>query len=223
MATLKTSAAQEAAPVTPAAAAGYMPTNLRDAAYMGAHSSETLGSCARFLLNVQPNVLEAGIAEDNLKQLRSGWETRYSELHSGQRYMVKEGKYIPIDDKAEVSQGTETAFFTIGTATAYTQQAFGKLKSEEPEKHSIVKQWREAFQKYCSNRANEMLAILRRAEAAKEPRTRKTNDWVQSAAELFQKMKDQRKNKHSKGDTTAPAEAKLLAAIAAFYAALNAE
>jgi hypothetical protein len=174
-----------AAPVTPAAAAGYRPENLRDAAYMGAHSSETLGSCARFLLDVQPNVLEAGIEDENLKQLRSGWEVRYSELHSGQRYMVKEGKYIPIDDKAEVSQGTETAFFTIGTATAYTQQAFGKLKGEEPEKHAIVKQWREAFQKYCSNRANEMLSILRRAQAAKEPRTRKTNDWIMKPRPLL--------------------------------------
>jgi hypothetical protein len=223
MATRQAPAAPAAPVITPASVAGWMPTNLKDAAYMGAHSSETLGGCAKFLLRTQPNVLEAGITEDNLKQLKEGWEVRYSELHSGQRYMVKEGKYIPIADDAEVSQGTETAFFTIGTATAYTQQAFGKLKSEEPEKHAIVKEWREAFQKYCSNRANEMLAILRRAEAAKEPRTRKTNDWVQSAAELFQKMKDQRKNKHSKGDTTAPAEAKLLAAIAAFYAALNAE
>jgi hypothetical protein len=211
--------------VTPAAAAGYVPQNLKDAAYMGAHSQETLASCAMFLKNIQPNVVEAGISDDNLKQLKTGWELRYSELHPGASYMVKEGKYIPLEGvkSEDIPKGTEVVCFTIAVATAYTQQAFGKLKSEEPEKHAIIKQWRESFQKYYSNRANEMLAILRRQEAAAAPRTRKTNDWVQSAAELFQKMKDQRKNKQAKGDTTAPAEAKLIAAIAAFYAALNAE
>ena len=207
--------------VAPAAASGYRPMNLKDAAYQSAHSSETLAACAMFLQDAQPNVLEAGISEDNLKELKTGWELRYTELHPGDRYMVKEGKFIPIAKDAKVSEGTETLFFTIGTATAYTQQAFGKLKSEEPEKHAIVKQWREGFQKYCSNRANEMLSILRRAQAAKEPRTRKTNDWAETATNAFKALKDQRKNKAAKGDTTAPPELKFVMAIAAFYAVLN--
>jgi len=78
MATRQIPAAQEAAPVTPAAAAGYRPENLRDAAYMGAHSAETLAACAMFLRDIQPNVVTEDITEDNLKQLKDGWAVRYA-------------------------------------------------------------------------------------------------------------------------------------------------
>jgi len=225
MATLKTSAAQEAAPVTPAAAAGYRPENLRDAAYMGAHSAETLASCAMFLRDIQPNVVDSDITEDNMKQLKDGWAVRYAERFPGDLYMVKEGKYIPLKGvkTEDIPKGTETAFFTLGVALGYTTHAFGQLGQSEPEKHSIIKKWREDFQKYVSNRKNEMLSIIRKDAAAGKTQKRVTNDWTASAKKMFDALKDQRKNKAAKGDTSAPPEAKLKAAIEAFYAALAAE
>lgn len=190
---------------------------------MGAHSSETLASCAGFLKDIQPDVVEKGISEDNLKQLKEGWAVRYAELHPGDLYMVKEGNYIPIKTGDKVAKGTETAFFTIGVALGYSTHSFGALKADEPGKHAIVGKWREDFQKYVSNRKTEIMSILRKLAGEGKKRTRVPNDWTASAKLMFQAMKDQRKNKQAKGDPSAPPEAKLIAAIAAFYAALNAE
>ena len=225
MATRQAPAAPAAPVITPAAAAGYRPENLRDAAYMGAHSSETLASCAMFLRDKQPNVVTEDITEENMKQLKEGWAVRYAERFPGDLYMVKEGKYIPlVDVKTEdIPKGTETAFFTLGVALSLTQHAFGQLGQHEPEKHAIIKKWREDFQKYVSNRKGDMLSIIRKDAAAGKTQKRVTNDWTASAKKMFDALKDQRKNKAAKGDTSAPPEAKLKAAIDAFYAVLAAE
>lgn len=225
MATNQLPAAPAAPVITPATVAGYRPENLRDAAYMGAHSSETLASCALFLRDIQPNVVDSDITEGNMKQLRDGWAVRYAEKFSGDLYMIKEGKYIPLKGikTEDIPKGTETAFFTLGVALGFTTHAFGQLGQREPEKHSIIKKWREDFQKYVSNRKNEMLAIIRKDAAAGKAQKRVTNDWTASAKKMFDALKDQRKNKAAKGDTSAPPEAKLKAAIDAFYAALAAE
>ena len=225
MATRQLPAAPAAPVVTPATVAGYRPENLRDAAYMGAHSSETLASCAMFVRDVQPNVVTEDITEGNLKQLKEGWAVRYAERFPGDLYMVKEGKYIPLKGvkTEDIPKGTETAFFTLGVAMGLTTHAFGVLGQQEPEKHAIIKQWREDWQKYFSNRKNEMLAIIRKDAAAGKTQKRVTNDWTASAKKMFDALKDQRKNKAAKGDTSAPPEAKLKAAIDAFYAVLAAD
>ena len=214
--------------VSPAQASGFRPETLRDAAYQGAHSAETLAACARFLRDIQPDILEAGIKEEHRKELNEGWQVRFNELHPADLFIVKEGLYIKVADrKVKLPDGTVTAEFGVGLAMGLTSQEFGKLKGEDPNKHAIIRGWRESFSKYCSGRLAEMISILTKdakaAELAANGGTvqRKTLNFTETLEKVFAELTKQRKNKTAKGDTTAPDEIKWRMACDALRKELN--
>jgi hypothetical protein len=214
--------------VSPAQASGFVPETLRDAAYQGAHSAETLAACARFLRDIQPDVLEKGVTDENAKELKEGWQVRFNERNPADLYILKEGVYIKVADrKVKLPDGTVTAEFGVGLAMGLTSQEFGKLKGEDPNKHAIVKGWRESFSKYCSGRLAEMISILTKdakaAELAANGGTvqRKTLNFTETLEKVLVELTKQRKNKQAKGDTTSPDEVKWRMACDALRKELN--
>lgn len=214
--------------IRPAQASGFVPETLRDAAYQGAHSAETLAACARFVRDIQPDILEAGIKEEYRKELNEGWMVRYNERNPADLYILKEGVYIKVEDrKVRLPDGTVTAEFGVGLAMGLTSQEFGKLKGEDPNKHAIIKSWRESFSKYCSGRLAEMISILTKdakaAELAANGGTvqRKTLNFTETLEKVLAELTKQRKNKQAKGDTTSPDEIKWRMACDALRKELN--
>lgn len=207
----------------------FTPETLKDAAYQGAHSSETLASCARYLRDVQPDVLDKGVTDENLSQLKDGWQVRYNELNPAELYIFREGSYIPVQDrKVKLPEGTVTAEFGVNQAMSLTPQEFGKLGGEDSKKHAIIKDWREGFSKYCSRRLGEMMTILAKdkkdAELAAlggKPQLRKTLNFTETLEKVLAELSKQRKNKTKKGDTSAPDEVKWRMAMDAMKKELN--
>jgi len=206
----------------------FKPESLRDAAYQGAHAGDTLASCARYLRDVQPDILDKGITTENKAQLVEGWQVKYNEMHSGDTYMIIEEKYIPVEAGKKAPDNVPTALFTVGVAMSMTSQEFGKLKSIDAGKHSIIGKWRERFSKFCSDQLNGMLAILKKDEAEAlrianggQPRTRATLDFVETLEKHLEELSKQRKNKAARGDTTTPDEVKWKAACEGFKKALG--
>ena len=214
--------------ITPAQV-NFTPETLKDAAYQGAHSSETLASCARYLRDVQPNVLDKGVTDENLSQLKDGWRVRFNELNPADLYMISEGLYIKTVNKREdLPAGTVTAEFGVNQAMSLTPQEFGKLGGEDSKKHAIIKDWRERFSKYCSRRLGEMIAILTKDEKDAElaalggkPQLRKTLNFTETLEKVLAELSKQRKNKQAKGDTTSPDEVKWRMAMDAMKKELN--
>lgn len=194
----------------------FVPKNLRDAAYQAAHAGQSLRQCAIFVRDTQPDVLEKGLSDANKAELYSGWQLKYKEDHKDQRFVIRENKLIPLADNVADQEGM--VCFNVDVAMMLTQQAFGKLKSEDPDRHAVVGRIRTAFQAYCSNRWNDMLRIIREADAEGKPKAgRRTLDFTQKLAEVFDKLKTERKNKAAKGDVTVPTADALQAAMDAFY------
>jgi hypothetical protein len=115
----------------------------------------------------------------------------------------------------------------VHTAFGYTQQAFGALKNEEPLKHSLIKETRDKFNKYVSNR----VADLNR-EAKKLYRERNGIENTRSSVPLFyvwltapekgilSQIRQRCINAKAKGDETADL-AKLDKALASFKTSLD--
>ena len=206
-------------PISPAMVS-FVPKNLRDAAYQAAHAGQSLRQCALYVRDVQPDVLEKGLTDANKSELYSGWQAKYKEDHADQRFVIRENKLIPLSDDVPNQEGM--VVFNVDVAMLFTQQAFGKLKSEDPERHAVVGKIRTQFQAYCSNRWNDMLRIIKEADADGKPKaSRRTLDFSQKLVKVFDDLKTERKNKAAKGDTTVPSAEAFQSAIDAFYAKLK--
>lgn len=202
-------------PISPAMVS-FVPKNLRDAAYQAAHAGQSLRQCAMFVRDTQPDVLEKGLTDTNKADLYSGWQLKYREDHADQRFVIRENRLIPL--AANVADQEGMVVFNVDVAMMLTTQAFGKLNSEDPERHAVIGKIRTQFQAYCSNRWADMLRIIKEADADGKPKSgRRTLDFTAKLAEVFDKLKTERKNKQAKGDATVPSAEVFQSAIDAFY------
>jgi len=202
-------------PISPAMVS-FVPKNLRDAAYQAAHAGQSLRQCALFVRDEQPDVLEKGLTDANKADLYSGWQLKYREDHADQPFVIRENRLIPLADDVADQEGM--VVFNVDVAMMLTQQAYGKLKSEDPDRHAVIGKIRTQFQAYCSNRWADMLRIIREADSeGKAKAGRRVLDFTAKLAEVFDKLKTERKNKQAKGDTTVPSAEVFQAAIDAFY------
>jgi len=202
-------------PISPAMVS-FVPKNLRDAAYQAAHAGQSLRQCALFVRDTQPDVLEKGLTDANKTELYSGWQLKYREDHADQRFVIRENRLMPLADNVADQEGM--VVFNVDVAMMLTQQAFSKLKSEDPDRHAVIGKIRTKFQGYCSNRWNDMLHIIKETDAEGKPKKgRRVLDFTAKLAEVFENLKTERKNKQAKGDTTVPSAEVFQSAIDAFY------
>lgn len=184
-------------------------SSMKDAGYQSAISSERSATIARFVLDNCPGFLDE-IPKEVKGQLEEGFALRWQEINPAIKYTPD---WIPSENG-----GTEV---TLAFCLSYSQQAFGQLKNEEPLKHSIIKQVRDAFNKYKSNRFADLKTAVRRIVNEGKPSTRSQAkqfaDWLD---DTFDTMKARCKTAHARGDATAD-EVKLRMAIDAFKKALG--
>lgn len=190
-------------------------SSLKDAAYKGAQSTETLSACAQYILGQCPDFLETK-PEEVVNQLKEGWALRYSELHPGQRYTQD---WVPIGSDAPSTDGELIA--SLAFALSYTQQQFGKLKSEDPARHSVVGEIRKAFQKYCANRLEDLSREMKRSLGLTRQRHAQADDWIDAMNKAFDSFEKRCATSKTRGDSTAPEVVKYRIARQAFFDALN--
>ena len=184
--------------------------SFKDAGYQSAVSRDRSASIARFVFERCPTFLD-DVPKEIKAELEEGFALRWQETHPAVTYTAD---WVP-SDKGNIE-------VTLAYCLSYSQQAFGQMKNEDPVKHSVIKQIRDAFSKYKSNCLADLKTAVRRV--ANEGKT-KTRDQAKSfekyVEDTFDSMKARCKTAVARKDATAD-EVKLRVAIAAFYKALEA-
>lgn len=187
-----------------------MVASFKDAGYQSARSSETMASIAKWVLEHNPSFLDSPTDEEKA-QLREGWALRWQELNPAVRFNAD---WVPSENG-----GTEVS---LAYCLSYSQQAFGQLKNENPVQHGVIKQIRDAFSKYCSNRMGDLRTAVRRvANEGKSSTRQQAKQFDEFLKDLFDTAKARCKTAQARGDGTAPTEIALRQAIDAFYAKLK--
>ncbi len=185
-------------------------TSFKDAGYQSARSGETMQAIAKWILDKNPSFLDSPSDEEKA-QLREGWAVRWQELNDPVKYTAD---YVP-SDKGNIE-------VTLAYCLSYSQQAFGQMKNENPVQHGIIKQVRDAFSKYCSNRMADLRTAVRRAQSEGKTATRQQAKlFDEYLRDVFDTLKARCKTATARGDETAPSEVKLRMAIDSFYAKLK--
>lgn len=184
--------------------------SFKDAGYQSARSGETMASIAKWVLEQNPVFLDSPSDEEKA-ELREGWALRWQELNPVKKYSAD---WVPSEKGAiEV---------TLAYCLSYSQQAFGQMKNDNPVQHGVIKQIRDAFSKYCSNRMGDLKREVRRVLNEGKTSTRQqAKQYDEFLKDLFDTAKSRCKTAHARGDATAPSEVALRMAIDAFYAKLK--
>ena len=168
---------------------------LRDAAYSAALATDTVIDSARFVYEKYPTFLD-GAPDEVIAQLDEGYMLRYSETHPAKIYSRIDGNLV------ESSKGKEKVEVTIFYAMAFTPQAFGALRNEDPVLHGIIKVWRDTWSKYRSNKHGDLKREIRRL--IEGPRTRTpTKTFSEVVGDVLESLVVRCKNAKARGDESA--------------------
>ena len=184
--------------------------SFKDAGYQSARSSETMATIARWVLEKNPAFLDSPSDEEKA-QLREGWAVRWQELNPATRYTAE---WVPSENgNIEVS---------LAYCLSYSQQAFGQMKNDNPVQHGVIKQIRDAFSKYTSNRMADLKTAVRRVANEGQSKTRtQAKPFEEFLKDMFDTAKARCKTAKARNDETAPDEVTLRQAIDAFYAKMK--
>ena len=187
-----------------------MVASFKDAGYQSARSSETMATIARWILERNPSFLDSPSDEEKA-ELREGWALRWQELNPATKYNAD---WIPAENgNIEVS---------LAYCLSYSQQAFGQMKNDNPVQHGVIKQIRDAFSKYTSNRMADLKTAVRRVANEGQSKTRtQAKPFEEFLKDMFDTAKARCKTAKARNDETAPDEVTLRQAIDAFYAKMK--
>ena len=185
--------------------------SFKDAGYQSAVSGERTAAIARFVYDKCPTFLDE-VPKEIKNELEEGFAIRWQEINPAVKYTTD---WVP-SDKGNIE-------VTLAFALSYSQQAFGQMKNEDPVKHSVIKQVRDAFNKYKSNRLADLRTAVRRiANEGKTTTRQQAKQFVAWLDDTFDTMKARCKTATARGDADAN-EVKLRVAIDAFKRAYHAE
>ncbi len=167
------------------------------------------------------------ITDEFKVELKQGYALRWNEENPSRYFVAADGNWVECKSEEEMKSHKKADKFILDVHVAfgYTQQAFGALKTEEPLKHSLIKEVRDKFNKYCSNRINDLKAQAKKIYNEQNGIVRDRapvalfNDWVLTGDKsALATIRQRCINAKAKGDETADL-AKLDKALAAFKTA----
>jgi len=196
--------------------------NAKNIGYKFATNLTSNKALAHDVLNAYPMAHEE-LPKELQQDLQAGMQQRFIENNPkhDQVYLFNNGAYLPLDEKqlAEATKDKrEVLHMTVGFAMSFTQQAFGQLKTSNKSLHSIVKEVRDACNKYVSKTLQKFVALLNEVYNEKIGKTTDRKPVEAFDVRLAETMADLRKkctNAKTRGDTTAD-DARLARAIKAF-------
>ena len=176
--------------------------SLRDGAYRQAGATQTIETVAQYCLETVAGFPES-ISTEAKDELYGGYRMKFSELKPAKSFAVVDGNYVILEtlgdqDVSKVEQVTIGVEF----AYSYTNQEFGKLKDENPQLHSLIKNVRETCSTYCSNRLGDLKRAAKRLLNSGKERERTANktfgdyvnEWLKDTAPTRLKNAIARKN-----------------------------
>jgi hypothetical protein len=197
------------------------PHSIKDLGYRVAGTVVTLETQARWAMLHIAGIKEGKVSTEDRAAYDSGSMMRYGESHPDQQYIVTgDNLYIPatVDAMQDINPSHTVATLNIYTCMGYSQQAFGKLKSENPSLHGIYGAMRDDWSNYKNRVWKALTNKVRELAVGKAKRDSQANDFEVRVDKGFDEWDKGVKNAHKRGDATA-IEARYLASKAAFWAA----
>jgi hypothetical protein len=202
---------------------------VRDGGYEQAKLHGVTRSLVTQLMALIPGLgsSDDAISDEVKAELKQGYALRWNEENPSRYFVAADGNWVECESEEKMLSHKKAEKFTLNvhSAFAYTQQAFGALKTEEPLKHSLIKETRDKFNKYVSNRIRDLNAYAKKIYNEQNGIERQRapvalfNDWVLTGDKSALSVMRQRCiNAKAKGDETADL-AKLDKALAAFKTA----
>ena len=193
--------------------AAVSPRSLKDAGYQTAQLGEGRKAVAAYVLDKCPTFLD-DCPKEVKEELFAGFQLRAHELWGTKTYRNGDTGALLEDANGGIN-------IDVNVAMAYSGQAFGKLKEENPALHGLLKSWRERFQKYASNCMADLKTACKRIVNEANPRERSANKAFDEALKaVFDTMDNRAKVAQGRGDTTAD-PVKYRIARDAFWKAYN--
>jgi hypothetical protein len=159
------------------------------------------------------------VAPEARTEADAGLNLRYAEIQPVTKY-VRDGHdgWKILDGPAP--KGIEPHEIGVAFALAYTSAEFGALRKEQPNLHAIVGAIRKDASTYRSNTWSRMVSMYK--ASLNKTRERGVNAlWFEAAKKTLTGLETRAKNARAKGDTTAPSEAAIGKATAAYLAAIK--
>ena len=165
------------------------------------------------------------IAQESREEFYAGYLVTYCSLpkHAPVKY-IREGSdvYIPVAKDTKLPEKAEIVEFSAAVAMSYTAQSFGSLRKDSPNLHSIVKQYRDAFSKFSTQKLARLIADWKALPENAVARDRAVNsDFSAACKKALDGLETRNKNALAKGDTSAVGTEKFKHAMRAFFDALK--
>jgi hypothetical protein len=202
----------------------------------GGYEQARLHGCTRSLIKSMMALIpglgssDDAISDEIKTELREGYALRWNEENPSRYFVAADGNWVECESEEKMLSHKKAEKFTLSvhSAFSYTQQAFGALKTEEPLKHALIKETRDKFNKYASNRLRDLNAYAKKIYneengiARERTPTALFTEWLMGASDksALNVMRQRCINAKAKEDATADI-AKLDKAIAAFKAVMN--
>jgi hypothetical protein len=193
--------------------------SLKDLGYAVASNRDDLESRAKWFLTHVSGAREGKVSEEDRDQIYEGFTMRYASKVEDKHYLVtSDNVYVPATPEAEAKFTNYTkATLNLYTCLAYTQQAFGKLKSECPSLHGIYAPMRDGWSDYKKACWKALTAKAKEITEGKTKRVAQAKDFAVRITDGFDEWDKGVKSAIKRGDDTAN-EAQYLGAKAAFFA-----
>lgn len=195
-------------------------TGLTDLGYKHARTREATSALA-----LRAGELIAGfpenVSDEDKGRVYEGYRLRKEEL-DGTKYYRLEGKdnYFETTKEKYLADTANHMALDVSYAFSYTQQQFGALKKEQPNKHALLKAVRDSANKYCHNSWGNLVSTFK--ALTREPRSRDGNkSFYDFLTETFDAITKRAKVARAREGGDVPSEAQLKKAIAAFNKALD--
>lgn len=194
-----------------------MSINFKNIGYELAKNVDAKNTLARSVVSEYPD-FDENVSDIAKEQLYMGFQLRYAENNPDIKkgYVFKDNGYIPVDDATFSAFKGDKFQVSIGAVMSYTSQAFGAMRTKNPNLHSLIKPIRDKVNTYCSNRMKDLIKAVKDIKNEGKPKNRgATNSYDVTITEWLDNLPKKCKNALARGDDTAN-EKKTLSAIGAF-------
>lgn len=195
-------------------------TGLTDLGYKAARTKE-VGAALALKAGEMISGFPDNVSDEDKSRVYEGFRLRKDEI-DGTVYYRLEGKdnYFETTKEKYLADPDNHIALNVAYAFSYTQQQFGALRKEQPNKHALIGAKRTAVNKYCSGAWGTLVSTYK--ALTRGPRTRENNksfyDWL---GETFDAITKRAAVARTREGGEVPSEAQVKKAIAAFKKALD--
>lgn len=176
--------------------------DLESIGYAAASQGDVTEVLARELVRRYPT---GELSDEAKADLEKGMIGRKAELMGEALYIHKGNEYTAIKSLKEAKPDDAVTSITVQYAAGLSAYDFGQMKKNDPAKYDIVAAWRNAVNKYKSNRMNALMSAVKAVLNNTKGRTRGANKaYAEFIGDVAKTMIDRRKTAAKNSDPTAP-------------------